>query len=153
MINLDNFDQLRRHKPAAIGFLLVVIGFVAGYFSRGSTPHPHQRAHPPERARITWQAPQAMGRDWRQGSTETTTVIVIENGRTVEYLQQSGPVAIATPPQNGPSAPRLLFALLALTLMPAIVWAALAWNRRTRQTVRFSEPNPYDPEFMPRRDD
>lgn len=153
MINLDHFDQLKRHKPAAIGFLLVVIGFVGGYFTRGETTPP-PRAHHGQQvrmARIHGPAPAEM--HWRHRAPQTT-IIVMQDGRSVEVYEQYAPVAIAAPPQERPNHTKFLFALLALSLMPVIVWGALAWNRQRQQPVNFKEPNSYeDTDFVPRRDD
>ncbi len=154
MINLDHLDQLKRHKPAAIGFLLVVIGFAGGYFSRGGSPPPRPH-HAEQHVRIARpQGPREAEMRWRQRAPQTT-IIVMQDGRYVEVFEQSAPVAVAVaaPAQEAPQNTKILFALLALSLMPAIVWGALAWNRQRQQTRTFTEPNSYDTDFVPRRDD
>lgn len=158
-------ETFYRYKNAALGLVLVLAGFVGGYFSQG----PHHRGHRPA------PPPHAMyGQAWAPGpgmdprlidpramrGQARTTIIVVQNGQPMEMMQ-SGPVAVANPPQamapNPDPGPRygLLFALLVLSAMPAVVWGALAWNRRRNNSigdVAFAEPQPYQ-EFVPRRDD
>lgn len=152
MINLDHLDQLKRHKPAAIGFLLVVIGFVGGYFTRGEAAPPPRPHHGQQITTARIHGPAAAEMHWRHRAPQTT-IIVMQDGRAIEVFEQSAPVAVAAPPQEPPNQSKFLLALLALSLMPAIVWGALAWNRQRQQPVNFQEPNSYDTDFVPRRDD
>lgn len=158
-------DTLYRYKNAALGMVLVLAGFVGGYFSGG--PRHHHRPGPPPQAMYQqqgWAPRRPMPMDGRMmsmrwsSSDPRTTVIVVQNG---DPYQVSGPVAIANPPQAMAPLPDpgprygLLFALLVLSAMPAVVWGALAWNRRRGNSignVEFAEPQPYQ-EFVPRRDD
>ncbi len=128
MINLDTLEHWKRHKPALLGFLLVVVGFVGGYFSRGPTAierHRHSRQ-------------------------SAATVIFVQDGQVMRYSSATMiPVAAPRPEKNHTG---LLLAVLLLCSMPALVLAAVAWNRRRNQ-VSFAEPDPYYPDFIPRRDD
>ncbi len=158
-------ETFYRYKNAALGLVLVLAGFIGGYFSNG--PHHRHRPAPPPQAMYQqgWAPdpgfdPRRVDPRMMRGPSRTTTIIVLQNGQPVEMMQ-SGPVAIANPPQamapNPDPGPRygLLFALLVLSAMPAVVWGALAWNRRRSNSVgnvEFAEPQPYQ-EFVPRRDD
>lgn len=146
MINLDTLEHWKRHKPALLGFLLVVVGFVGGYFSRGFGHHPQPSAPPHARA---LSGPTAIEMHWH-GRQPDATVIVIQDGQVARYRSATMTPAAAPRPEKNHSG--LLLAVLLLCSMPGLVLAALAWNRR-RNRVTFAEPDPYYPDFVPRRDD
>jgi hypothetical protein len=76
------------------------------------------------------------------------TVIIFQNGQPFR-IDQAG-LAHAAPPPPAGNHYGLLFALLALSALPAVTWAALAWNRRRSNPIAKPE---FPQEFVPRRDD
>lgn len=154
-------ENPNRFRTAALGVLLATFGFMCGYLINERPPGP-----PPPPPRYAEQAPpphcgmdrRAVAMGW---STEQpyTTVIVMQDGQPVRIEQSGGPIALAesgpppAPPVQGENHNGLLLAVLMLSLMPILTWAALAWNRRKGQTDPFVESEPVYQEFVPRRDD
>ena len=147
MLSLDTLEHWKRHKPALLGFLLVLVGFGFGYFSRGGAPSSYHE-HPSPHHRVRGDGPTAITMQWDSRQPHST-IVVVQEGRVRYYDPQA--IAVASPPARE-SHHGVLLALLALSVVPLAVWAALAWNRQ-RKTVTFAEPDPYYPDFVPRRDD
>ena len=151
-------NDIAKYKSLALGLLLAGFGFLGGYLT-GEHGDPQRQAYAAEpvsrlEASTQHKLPPHRALRHREGRTiemywnsqmPQTTVVIVENGNLEDPVMTN-----SAPPKTKQHATML--ALLLLTGMPALTWAALAWNRR-RMANRDLQETTYHQEFVPRRDD